>query len=571
MDAIQLAQQMIAINSVSSYSNAPVASLMRSWLEQLGFEVEELEMTDPAGERKVSLVAKRGPGRGGIAYFCHNDVVPVDDWNAAAGGAFSGALSEGRLWGRGACDMKGSAAAALAAIARIDARQQTAPIYFVATSDEEHGMHGAKLVSQQSRLFDEMVAGGTVGMIGEPTELRVVNAHKGGCILLVTSRGRTAHSSTADGLNANWQLIDFLAYAKQVQQRCATDPALKNPSFDPPTLSMNLVIQNRPAASNVTVGLATCQIFIRPMPGVPWEELAEEMRATAEKMGLEADTVSKMPPVFTPADRPFVQSALRLTGAEAPGTVSYATDGCWFTQLKDLIVIGPGSIEQAHRPDEWIALEELERGVDTFERFFRHYAVAGCLAGDTAGDTGNARDGEAALRSASAHGREEQSMMDNSNQTDVVPASEKIHFRRATVDDVPAVIELLRPFVSERKLLRRTRAEMQSLVPSGFLAEADGRVVGFSAVEIYSRKLAEIQCLAVDAKYQGHGIGSELVRRCVELARERGVMEVLAISSKDSFLQKLGFNYSLPDQKRALFCQLRTREQMYATDEEENE
>ncbi|MGN6545097.1 MAG: M20/M25/M40 family metallo-hydrolase, partial [Aureliella sp.] len=540
MDAVQLAQQMIAINSVSSYSNAPVASVMRSWLEQLGFEIEELEMTDPAGERKVSLVAKRGPGRGGIAYFCHNDVVPVDDWNAAAGGPFSGAISGGRLWGRGACDMKGSAAAALAAIARIDPRQQTAPIYFVATSDEEHGMHGAKLVSQQSRLFDEMVAGGTVGIIGEPTELRVVNSHKGGCNLLVTSRGRTAHSSTADGLNANWQLIDFLAYAKQVQQRCATDPALQNPSFDPPTLSMNLVIQNRPAASNVTVGLATCQIFIRPMPGVPWEELADEMRATAEKMGLEADTVSKMPPVFTPADRPFVQSALRLTGAKAPGTVSYATDGCWFTRLKDLIVIGPGSIEQAHRPDEWIALEELERGVDTFEKFFRHYAVAS--------DTADA----SASSSASAHRREEQKMMDNSNQTDVASATEQIHFRRATVDDVPGVIELLRPFVSERKLLRRTRAEMQSLVPSGFLAEADGRVVGFSAVEIYSRKLAEIQCLAVDAKYQGHGIGSELVRRCVELARERGVMEVLAISSKDSFLQKLGFNYSLPDQKRAL-------------------
>src|SRR5690349_18850504 len=95
MDAVQLAQQMIAINSVSSYSNAPVASLMRSWLEQLGFEVEELEMTDAGGERKVSLVAKRGPGRGGIAYFCHNDVVPVDDWNAAAGGPFSGAISEG--------------------------------------------------------------------------------------------------------------------------------------------------------------------------------------------------------------------------------------------------------------------------------------------------------------------------------------------------------------------------------------------------------------------------------------------------------------------------------------------
>lgn len=231
MDAVKLAQQMIAVNSVSHYSNAPIAMLMRGWLEELGFEVEQLELTDPNGERKISLVAKRGPGRGGIAYFCHNDVVPVDDWNATAGGPFSGAVSAGRLWGRGACDMKGSAAAALAAIARIDAGAQIAPIYFVVTSDEEYGMHGARLISEQSRLFGEMVAHGTVGIIGEPTELQVVNAHKGGCQLIVTSRGRTAHSSTADGLNANWQLIDFLCYVKQVQQRCESEPALQNEAF----------------------------------------------------------------------------------------------------------------------------------------------------------------------------------------------------------------------------------------------------------------------------------------------------------------------------------------------------
>ena len=94
MDAVQLAQQLIAINSVSSLSNATVAALMRDWLQQLGFDVEQLELTDANGERKVSLVAKRGPGRGGIAYFCHNDVVPVDDWNAAAGGPFSGSVSQ---------------------------------------------------------------------------------------------------------------------------------------------------------------------------------------------------------------------------------------------------------------------------------------------------------------------------------------------------------------------------------------------------------------------------------------------------------------------------------------------
>jgi len=135
--------------------------------------------------------------------------------------------------------------------------------------------------------------------------------------------------------------------------------------------------------------------------------------------------------------------------------------------------------------------------------------------------------------------------------------------RRAIDADLPKVVALLRPFVELRKLLRRTRAETAALLVTGFVAEQEGEVIGFSSVEIYSKKLAEIQCLAVKEGYQGQGLGSHLVRHCIELARERGVMEVMAISSSDRFLQNLGFDYSLPDQKRALFYQLRTREDLY--------
>jgi amino-acid N-acetyltransferase len=271
-------------------------------------------------------------------------------------------------------------------------------------------------------------------------------------------------------------------------------------------------------------------------------------------MGLNVGPISSLPPLFTPAENNFVQTALQLTGASQPGSVSYATDGCWFTRLENLIVMGPGSIEQAHRPDEWIALDELERGVDVFQKFFEYYAVAPktvCTSGDKPGFTQTTADEWSTTEKGSSA----------KNVTE-------LHFRRATSADVQAVNNFLRPFVNEKKLLRRTQSEMESLVPSGFLAEAGGRLVGFSAVEIYSRKLAEIQCLAVEPTFQGFGIGSELVRRCVELARERGVMEVLAISSSDTFLQKLGFNYSLPDQKRALFCQLRSRDEVYGTVEE---
>ena len=139
----------------------------------------------------------------------------------------------------------------------------------------------------------------------------------------------------------------------------------------------------------------------------------------------------------------------------------------------------------------------------------------------------------------------------------------KYVIRPATEADLPSVMALLRPFVEQRKLLRRTRAETAALLNTGFVAEFEGEVVGFSCVEIYSKKLAEIQCLAVKEGHQGQGLGSDLVRRCVELARERGIMEVMAISSSEKFLHNLGFDYSLPDQKRALFYQLRTREDLY--------
>ncbi len=143
--------------------------------------------------------------------------------------------------------------------------------------------------------------------------------------------------------------------------------------------------------------------------------------------------------------------------------------------------------------------------------------------------------------------------------------------RQATEEDLPAIQLLLQPYIVAKKLLKRTRGELMTLITNGFVAvvkseipTADPKetIVGFSAVEIYSRKLSEVQCLAVDSNYQGYGIGSDLVRNCVERAREKGVLEVMAISASDNFLRNLGFDYALPDQKRALFYQLKTREQL---------
>ncbi|MEO1529923.1 MAG: GNAT family N-acetyltransferase [Planctomycetota bacterium] len=143
-----------------------------------------------------------------------------------------------------------------------------------------------------------------------------------------------------------------------------------------------------------------------------------------------------------------------------------------------------------------------------------------------------------------------------------------VEVRQAKAEDVAGIHALMRPFIAKRLLLSRTDAELIELSRHGFVAIASNesadsgaaeRCVGFAAVEVYSPKLAELQCLAVDAEFQRFGLGRQLVSHCVQRARDLGVMEILAISSSENFLQSCGFDYSLPDQKRALFMQLRPR------------
>lgn len=139
------------------------------------------------------------------------------------------------------------------------------------------------------------------------------------------------------------------------------------------------------------------------------------------------------------------------------------------------------------------------------------------------------------------------------------PALNAPVYRQADREDAEQIAVLMSPDVRARKLLRRTPEEIAELTKHGFVALRGEGLVGFCAVEIYGRKMAEIQCLVVDASCRTQGIGRRLVQMCVDRARELGVMEVMAITSSDEFLRGCGFDYALPDQKRAMFCQLRPR------------
>ncbi|SMP38116.1 N-acetylglutamate synthase [Neorhodopirellula lusitana] len=145
----------------------------------------------------------------------------------------------------------------------------------------------------------------------------------------------------------------------------------------------------------------------------------------------------------------------------------------------------------------------------------------------------------------------------NTPDDSIAPVS--CELRQALPGDAPAIHALMRPFVAQRLLLGRSEAEVIELTRHGFVAMSEERCMGFSAVEIYSPKLAELQCLAVHPNVQRHGVGRRLVGMCIDRAKSLGIMEVLAISSSEDFLRSCGFDFSLPDQKKALFYQIRPR------------
>jgi N-acetylglutamate synthase-like GNAT family acetyltransferase len=129
--------------------------------------------------------------------------------------------------------------------------------------------------------------------------------------------------------------------------------------------------------------------------------------------------------------------------------------------------------------------------------------------------------------------------------------------RKAAETDISQLAEFILPFVNDRKLLPRTLTELRDLLDSFFVAEYEGRIVGCAALEIYSWKLAEVRSLAVAPDMQGLGIGQKLVQACIDRARAENILEVMAITSADTFFMNCGFNYTLPGEKRALFIQTR--------------
>ena len=376
MQALEYLRELIAFPSVSSESNVAVTDQAERWLRQLGFDTERVHYTDACGVLKSNVIGRRGPAApGGLAWFGHTDVVPASTWSRPGAGPWSAEVSEGRVYGRGSCDMKGPVACMLAAAASIQSPLNS-PLWIVLTADEEIGMHGARHVAAHSKLYREIVSARPRSIIGEPTCLRVVHAHKGGRTLKVVSRGRAAHSSTGLGINANFALIPFLQEAALVNHQMEHSPEWRDDRFIPPTPTMNLLITDTNTASNITSPRSECTLYFRPMPGQQSDTVVQRLQESARQHGLEFSVTFSGEPLFTPPDAPFVRELLELSGNTAAETVAYGTDGGVLTELSCPVVFGPGDIAQAHTDDEWISLDQLDRGTLLYRRAIERWCTA---------------------------------------------------------------------------------------------------------------------------------------------------------------------------------------------------
>ena len=211
LDVIPLTQELVAMESESQHSNAAVSDRIAAVMRAIGFEVERLAYDDD-GVEKVNIVGKLGQGTGGLGLFGHSDVVPGGEgWQP-----YVPEIRDGRLYGRGSCDMKGPVAAMLVAAARVDAAALKHPVFIAVTSDEEMGHTGAQIICRDSALLG--AGWPTYCIVGEPTELAPVYAHKGGYRITVTAHGVAAHTSTDRGVSANFLIAPFLAEMAELAQ-----------------------------------------------------------------------------------------------------------------------------------------------------------------------------------------------------------------------------------------------------------------------------------------------------------------------------------------------------------------
>ncbi|MFN0063557.1 MAG: acetylornithine deacetylase [Myxococcaceae bacterium] len=349
-------KELVAIDTTSARSNGPLVERIERELAPAGFRCERQSYRDPEGVEKLNLIAHRGPaGLPELALVGHTDCVPFDpSWREAL------LLTEkdGRLYGRGSCDTKAYIACAIEAALRTPT---TRPLVLIFTADEEIGLVGAKQLVQAGKGKAKRA------IVGEPTSLTPVRAHKGYCLAEIEVFGKEGHSAHpqtgASAIFRAARLIQKIETYADGEMRQATD-ALFSPPF--PTLNVGVISGGR--AKNVIAGSCRMTFEWRPLPGQPLEgalrrveTLIGECRQGDPEFKAEVRFLRGDPGVDTPASSEIVSFLASESGSPA-GTVPFATEAPQLTQLgAQAVVFGPGDIRVAHQSHEFVPIEEFLR------------------------------------------------------------------------------------------------------------------------------------------------------------------------------------------------------------------
>jgi acetylornithine deacetylase len=365
--AKDLLARLVAFDTTSHKSNLPLIRFVEDYLRQHG--VESTLVPTPDGQ-KASLFATIGPtGVGGVALSGHTDVVPVEG-QAWSSDPFTLVERGGRLYGRGACDMKGYLACVLAMVPELRARNLATPVHIAFSYDEEVGCTGVRPMVAElgaSLPLPRMV------LVGEPTGMAVVDSHKGPMRWTVHLTGKAAHSSMPHlGVNAVSYAGRLLGELARIEAEL--EESSRDERFDPPYTTLQITQFAGGTASNIVPAACWFGWEIRRLPGFDaaaldarFRRFAEEqcvvpMRQAAPEAGVRIELVNEVPPFLADAGSPVVPLTLKLAQQNDTFAVCYATEASLFQQGgAPAVVCGPGHIAQAHTPDEYLALSELEK------------------------------------------------------------------------------------------------------------------------------------------------------------------------------------------------------------------
>jgi len=358
--------RLIGFATVSRDSNLALIEFVRDYLHELGVDCE---LIYNAERTKANLLATVGPRvAGGIVLSGHTDVVPVDGqaWTVEP---FCLSEAGGKLYGRGTADMKGYLASVLAAVPMFLASALKRPVHLAFSYDEEVGCLGVRRLLE---VLPQRIPAPALCLIGEPTELKPVLGHKGKLAMRCHVRGAACHSAYAPyGVNAIEQAARLIGRLGDIGATLAR-PSLHDKRFDPAFSTVQVGVIQGGTALNIVPADCRFDFEIRALPDFAPQVVVDELQDYAEQTllpamqavdtdtGIRFEKISAYPGLATPTDSAAARLIARLCGSDEFSTVAFGTEGGLFDQAGIAsVVCGPGSMDQGHKPDEFVSVEQM--------------------------------------------------------------------------------------------------------------------------------------------------------------------------------------------------------------------